>query len=582
VKPWIWGATAAVIGFALFIAWWRGQGPDDAKIGPPLARTSTTTAPHERPSTSSIAEHESPSGETEDPYAFTEIGGRVINSSTAVGLGDARVRVFRGDVQVAETKSNEEGTFTIPGLGPGRYRFEAEAEGFLKGRLHLTKLDVLEDDADITIELAPAGRLRGTVRDPDGRTVEGASVALRVRDRPWDGESWAMTKTNLKGRYTFDLVPLDHLDVVAHHDRFGFVEETLPERADLSATLDLKFGGRREIIGEVRGANGQLANALVWIAPPGPRKRGSLEHVVEYAVTTGRDGRYELFAHENAIGIVAWADGYRSQNRLVGRGDERIDFQLEPSVTVRLRVEDGAGLGVPDVWVSASEPDHAYSQGTTDAEGELVLTDLRPGEVVLRLKTGEGQERTENLRLREDGENETTVVLEGRGRVTGHLVSSATKTRITDMYLVLGRAGNTFSQRIRSPSGSFLFEGVPPGTWVLFVRSDGFIGRELEGIAVTTATIELGEIELEPLARVEGRVIPAPGTTFILGEAKSRGTGQSAGFLVEADGGFVAELRAGSYDVEFRDGVDRERASTHWHLRAGERLVGVEIQLREF
>ncbi len=520
--------------------------------------------------------------EVDDPYASTVLLGRVLSSRTESGIANAAVRVWRGQTLVDQTTSDTEGAFVVAGLRPGVHRLEAEADGFVTTSIHLRKLDILEDDEDVRLVLAPSGRLEGYVTDPSGAAVEGASVSWRLRAVSANDEPAAWTSSDARGRYVFEVAPLEELVIGAHHSRFVSTEALLEERTESRTRLDLRLKNGRTLTGEVRGARGPLSHAIVWNSPPGPTKASPRAQLDRYGVRTNEVGRYQLPLFDGVVQVIAWAEGHQSRGMYVEPTDATLDFLLEPSVLLRVRVQDGAGSLMAGVLVSAFQHTENACQSVTDFDGQVVLTDLAAGKVVVRVTSPVGLERTQRFTLNSDRENELTMELGGLGSIAGHLVDSETKVRITEMDLILGRLGARLTQRSRSPSGSFVLSGIEEGTWTLISQSSGYASARIESVLVGSGRTDLGAIELEPLAEVEGRVSPPPRGALLLGEALDRDTGSDGGFDVEEDGKFRTQLRAGRYEVEIRDAQYRVVALTHWILRPGEVLRGVTIELREF
>lgn len=545
--------------------------------------TATSAAPRLRPSAlpSPLAAPDADSTpEPDDPYAFTELRGRVLREGSTAGVEGARIRVLSAGTVLARTQSGPGGVFVIPGLQPGLYLFEAEAEGHLPTSLQLRKQAVLEDDEDIFIELGAAGVLEGRVIDPNGHPVHGAVVVLSTPKEPVS-PSDVVRKTDPAGHYVFERAPLDDMQVTAHHPRFAPASSFLAARSSPRTQVDLRLLLGHTLSGRVLGSRGPIMGALVWLAPPGPDRGTSLEEARTYGTVTDAEGRYQLVAGQDPAQVVAWAEGHRSESAPVA-GRMEIDLSLRANAPLRVRTLSGTGQPVTGVSVRVFDSEHGYCEGMTDEAGELLLLDLAGGEVRVELQTAEGLKRTERATLRTDLENVLTVAIEGRGRVTGHLVNRVSRERLTKMVLKLAREGDVLSQRSGSPSGSFIFEGVPEGTWTLLIQSPGFRPRELPGLPVGPGELELGAIELEPFARVEGRVEPPPGDILLVGETIDRGLDERKPFAISGEGRFEAWLNAGSYDVEVRDGEDRLLGSAHWSVRPGEVLRDVLIELREF
>lgn len=98
-------------------------------------------------------------------------------------LAGVTVRVSQGDA-AREATSDEEGSFSLACPSPGRALLEASREGYATARL--TDLVLSSGGArTVTLALLPGVLVRGTVRDPAGRVVAGATLSVDLsRQRP--------------------------------------------------------------------------------------------------------------------------------------------------------------------------------------------------------------------------------------------------------------------------------------------------------------------------------------------------------------------------------------------------------------
>ena len=578
----LWGLTA--IGLLALARWLLPSGALQNTTAPPgleqtLPRTSAELGPSR---SSSLAAERGPNPEPDDPYAFTELKGKVLDEATRTGIPGAFVRVRRSRQTVAETIGGPDGSFTVRGLRPGLYRFEATANGYTTASLELQKLDVLEDDEAVVLYLEATGSLEGAVTDPTGVPVEGAKVCWRRHEDGFASEAIAWTETNDEGRYRFEAVPGSELIVQAHHPRFLAAEAPVLVQAQTRTRQDLRLSKGHVLVGQVRSATGPLDSARVWLFPPGP-SRASLEvEQNRYGAQSDGLGRYELERPFEEVWVVAWAPGHQSQRSRIGASESQLDFTLEASATLDVRVLDAQAQPLAGVSVIASKLEHESTEGISDLEGRVVLVDLSAGEWSVRAKTPGGSDRFESTVVRAGVENTLSFDFDDRGRVLGHLLNRETKDRITEMSLVLTRPAGSVRRRFSSPSGSFVFSGLPEGSFVLIAQAEGFVPTRIEPVIVGASAVDLGAIELVPLATVHGEVSPAPGERLLVGEARSSNARGSEFFAIEPNGRFMAQLPAGTYLVEVRDGQERTLGRTQWALRPGELMRAVRLHLREF
>lgn len=519
--------------------------------------------------------------ESDDPYAFTELRGRVIDADDERGIAGAHVRVRGGVAASSEAWSDVEGHFRLRGLGPGAYTFEVEAEGYAPKRHRLWKQPVLEDDEGLELRLERATTVFGRVAGPDDEALEGVVVGLHTVASAVDGHR-VVTATGPDGTYELAGVPLSTDHLTAHHPRFGGLHVALDLGAQPRTRVDLRFAPAPTLTGRVLGPSGPLADAWVWLSPPAPSRMTSPDEVRPFATRTDLEGRFVIPSRERHAGLVAWAPGHRSRLHLL-QGEREVELELSPSASLRVKVVGRNGAPVPEVTVRVSETDgRGDCVGATDENGEARLVDLAPGEVTVAVQSASGARRMERTTLLPEVENTLEVPFEGGGRITGHAVNLRTGERVTRFTLMLESAGGSLSQVTQSPSGSFALEGVAEGTWTLRLQASDFQRRTLDGLVVRDDELNLGAIELRPLAQVYGRVHPAPGDRLLVGELIDRARNERTPFSIEPDGRFEAKGTGGSLDVEVRDGEDRLLGTAHWTLADGELRRDVVVELHEF
>jgi hypothetical protein len=146
--------------------------------------------------------------------AFAQEGGirgkvRLENGRDGTGV---KISVRSGETEVASATTDKNGEFRVTGLRPGSYSVIFEKSGYNKGTLR-KKVDVgsfvveLPDHLILKIDPSIFAYVRGSVFDPDGRSVAGASVEL-WRTFP-DGKTKKVkdTQTGESGEFVFRLSP---------------------------------------------------------------------------------------------------------------------------------------------------------------------------------------------------------------------------------------------------------------------------------------------------------------------------------------------------------------------------------------
>lgn len=113
-----------------------------------------------------------------------------------------------------------------------------------------------------SIALATAfGGIKGTVADPSGNPVAGATVQLTAPD-----ERPQSTKTDPHGNFNFPLVPFDTYTVTATASNYGPVTDVVTVASGLVASVSLQFGAKVLSHVAVTGAATQKAGVNVVTA----------------------------------------------------------------------------------------------------------------------------------------------------------------------------------------------------------------------------------------------------------------------------------------------------------------------------
>jgi RNA polymerase sigma factor (sigma-70 family) len=222
--------------------------------------------------------------------------------------------------------------------------------------------------ARFTAELDAAWSVGGIVVDPEGKPIQGVNIqpSIEFKKRPGVTKqfgSGARVKTDAKGKWQFDSVPVSMDEVHVAIDHPGFMplrcmlkhgEFGIDRGREPAAKIVLDRG--LAVTGKVTDEAGKpIAGALV---------RTHFYNEAREA-RTGGDGAYTLVGCEaRPARIVASAKGraidLKELNIEPGMGP--VDFALKPGGTVRIRVLDHEGKPVPKarIFFQRWRGDHAY------------------------------------------------------------------------------------------------------------------------------------------------------------------------------------------------------------------------------
>ena len=237
----------------------------------------------------------------------------------------------------------------------------------------------------------PSGpRLRGTVREPDGKPRPGAIVhAHRVREEG----GGRMAISDELGRYEIaaddaDLVWATHPDWVESAHCYAATSRHLPE-------LDLVLGGTGAPLSvEIVDPTGRaVAGARILVDPRALEVqiltlRGTLEFAAHApGATTLADGRAELLLPDApSVEVFVLAEGFAPWNWDVVRGTTSpLRIVLAEPARVRGRVEDVDGIAARNCRVEALQlAGLVQPETTTGADGSFEIAGLGAGPFVVR------------------------------------------------------------------------------------------------------------------------------------------------------------------------------------------------------
>jgi len=500
---------------------------------------------------------------------------------------------------VAETRSQEDGTFRLAGLDTeARYLFVACPEA---PRLGTGLLGTPRDLAGERVRLvvAEGTPLRGRVVDGRGRGLaswvsasvyEGpfrwrpgrASVALK--DLPTDGE----------GRFLIDALPAGpaslHVRIPGRIARWFPV--VLPCAEEV--VLALYTGDGAALEGAVRDAAGAAvagARLEIRIAPPvGGPGPGTTLYATTDALGTWRAEDLEPGRLET---VLALADGFLpaavngAHRPLTAGAPERVDVVLSCGATVTGTVRDPAGAPLEDVHVAALVMGSGMMrpEAVSDAQGRYVLAPLPLRDLLLQVRRdgwylpaqsaeGPAGVRPSSLEVRAGGEGSTTVVdvvlrrgvrLEGRcvdasgaGRAGLRVEANAETGRD---YALGGQLAEPPPSATTDAEGRFAFAGLAPFVgWTLQAAGAGWWGRaKVEPLEPDVAALPI-EIDVHPTAGVEGRIVMRSGGALVDQAlyVSVRPTVEGLSAYAEQDGSFVLrDLPAGRYELRPLGGAGR-------------------------
>lgn len=523
-------------------------------------------------------------------YRPVRLSGRVVRESRPVA--GAHVHAA-GGLRERDASTDAEGRFTLEGLRAGTYEVSATHAGL--DALRSIELEPGMDTEGVLLELGTHARVTGTVRDPDGQPIAGASVWVRSQG------SSETTRTASDGTYTLGPIPPGAQELLATAPRYQTSSSTVNVTVAPPATQDLTLAPVPVLQGRVVSATGQpLAGVRLELEADDP---GQEEHRYWMESTSSEeDGTFVLETFGPAgYRLRASHDGFLPADQTVRAPSTGVQVVLRTGAHVEGEAVDEQERPVPLARVllkptgtSQGGDSGEARESSTDERGRFTLQGLRPGGYLVSVWSETGEEaRTITRPIAVRGTEALKVRLqlhlfEGM-RLSGLVVDGAGKP-IPDALVVLQSEEDLedpehvepFRREVPARTGAdgrFGFRHLAAGRWWLWARAEGHrfdpvangLGRSAEedgtqrGIAFSASATDV-RIVLEKLARLRGRVVRpdgSPVTRFWIDEKQV--VDPQGAFALPFSGSrkvtlsFTAAGLAGTArEVELTEGVDTE------------------------
>jgi hypothetical protein len=449
------------------------------------------------------------------------IAGRIVDE-TGQPIDDAEVQAltkgafFGMDSQeLRKTESDEDGSFVLEAVAPGKVMLRAEAEGWLENDEQTVQLVDSGQVDNVELLLTSGESIAGQLTWADGSPASGVEVKVRFDQ----SQMFGMTAFNArrgasgeadtnaegtfrvtglgKGPFTVTAQARPEEDAVAESDEDeddaapywkARADGVQPGKKDLALVLEEPI----TLAGHVVDQDELPVTAFRIVAErPGEGILGNIGLDKEEDDFEDEAGRFELVGlAPGDWEVYAIADGFGApeaiQVTLSAGGNEEIMFRLVRAASAAGVVVSSAGepvsgatvevdLGGP-VWQASIESDFMRPKTTSGSEGVFLLEGITPGEVSLRA-SADGHARSEAVTLQlAVGQQLTDVVIPLRvgatltgevfdrdgGLASGRFIQ-ATKMDTYDSEM-------TFTDG----EGQFRLEHLDPGTWQVVAMPAGF------------------------------------------------------------------------------------------------------------
>lgn len=313
-------------------------------------------------------------------------------------LGRATVRLMTDDwgmhgeqqPSTAVAVTADDGTFAAAAL-PSEGGVLVESPGYVSACAVVERTD--GGAASVDFDLAKRRELRGVVRWPDGRPVDGAYVSCELvgRTSEWKPGAYECVKSDAAGAFTARGLSPGRFDLLVTREssdgpEFLATEVAGVESGGPTTTVVVRVGATlRGHVVDARGA--PVAGADVRVEPRGERKESWLERTA----TSTADGTFELRALDDGVYALAIrARGLTTVRDVLVRADAKdLRLVLPDGVLVEGVLVDPAGAPLADRVVVArrlgTNLPELDVETRTDATGRFTLAGLDPGTTYVRV-----------------------------------------------------------------------------------------------------------------------------------------------------------------------------------------------------
>ncbi|MEA2413939.1 MAG: large repetitive protein [Thermoanaerobaculia bacterium] len=307
--------------------------------------------------------------------------GFVVTDSGAP-VPDATVSAFSGAPDGGRNgRSDSNGAFTIEGLAPGHYTFNAAKTGYTAG----TVRDVdIATSGPVRVVLKSGGVITGHVNGLTPKELEQTTVFANAAGG--GGMSGSTAPVDSGGNFRIEGAPSGTVRITARAGAMfgGSTKSAAPKTVELepggTAQVDIDFKSSTVIRGRVTRNGAAVPNAQVMFMPRGAKSQTSA------SVAADGDGRYELSGLDDGTYTVQAVDMERlnpfaTQYEVHGSGTFDITIK---TVTLRGHVVDAAdarSLADASVELRPSTGSTVFGGrgAQTDAAGNFVIENIASG-----------------------------------------------------------------------------------------------------------------------------------------------------------------------------------------------------------
>lgn len=437
--------------------------------------------------------------------------GRVTTTAAAPVAG---VRILAGS---GSASTDAEGVYAIDGVAPGQQEIQVFHPHY---RRRVRSLRIEEGTNRFDVELEEGFKVAGRVVDQDGRPVGGAQVRLatlsRVELREHHGS------TGIDGAFLLAPVAAGRYGLEATASGFAAAKRSEPVTVVDGAVEGLEIVLRRgaSVSGKVLGLSAEELAAVAVTAhgEAGEQRAASLDSEGRFEVRNLPPGDWLLRAS-------LWQAQRQVEARVPIAPDDLqlvrdLEFSGRVTLSGRVLFEEEPLAGSQ---VSVRGERFAVERSVTCAfDGTFVLQDLEPDRYWLGVNDPQRLlAHNDTLDVHED--REVTIRIEA-ATLAGRIEEAGSGEPIPEATLILRPTAGTDFQIVDGSlaDGSFRILHIPPGSYRLAARANGYAPIEREVRLAAGEEVTGLDLDLTPTAGLEIQVRLASGAVPSLVHVQAR------------------------------------------------------------
>ncbi len=481
-------------------------------------------------------------------------------ANVKVGLVMDFTKIFSGEFNPSSlsndtTHTSENGAFAIHNLARGEYQVKAGGPRervqipFSGGDGVKVVIDGTGDVTDVQIILPSPGDIRvaGWVRDNTGAPIKGASITIASATQMMiPGIVKASAKTDSEGRFVAENLKDGPFKI--HVKKSGYVTEKLddiePDTLDVVVMLKKLARISGYVVttaGDAPGVDGSVkvvpveddASAAMFqqlAAMQGNRTSDDIK--------VQKDGTFTIEASPGKVRVHVSLTGFapaKSELINIGPGDElegvevivSVGGMLHGKVIVAGRAEGlkGARVTITPVsndvnqdFLAAMMPQffgNARNSATTDAEGLWEISHLVAGKYSVTASHEDyAPSEPHTINLAEEDVKQVPVLIVTVGGIISGVVTENDEPKKGVMVQLIG-SGVPMKQKMNEPDGSFRFEGLKSGEYMLQIMdmatmAKGGMSMKQRHITVVSGEELVSDIAFGTGVKIYGKVKGMP------------------------------------------------------------------------